>query len=359
MLSKNLQVVGIGQCGTRIGQEFARQGVNAIYVNSDAADAKGVNAKNMLLVESTGTGGSPVKGKEFFDKHKKEFSAFLDKNLDPDKLVLFIAGGGGGTGGGFITPAAEYAITKGYKVGVIYTLPPKMLGMLAINNAFKTLKILRQLELKTFVLADNEFLMNFVGVSEMNWWQEVNKHIVAHFHFIFDITRDSKITAAGFGSIDKGEVSRILQYGQGLTDIRVVEFSNKEVKTMDDAEIKKALFATGLIEKYDYKKTLAYITSIDVPAKGDYNTFSSIVFNINKKMYGSSLARIGMSVDPTLTDSVRVTMVNSGLDFPKVLKSSINNLKRDDERYKNKAIKGDSLNLNGLDLDSISDDFNL
>jgi len=359
MLSKNIQVVGMGQCGTRIGQEFARLGVPAMYVNSDAADARGVNAKNMLLVESTGTGGSPVKGREFFDKHKKEFSTFMDKNLDPNKLVLFIAGGGGGTGGGFITPAAEYAISKGYKVGVLYTLPPKMLGVLALNNAFKTLKMLRQLDLKTFILADNEFLMNYIGVSEMNWWLEVNKHIVAHMHYVFDITRENKATGAGFGSIDKGEVSRILQYGQGLTDIRVVEFTSKEIKTMSDAEIKQALFATGLIEKYDYKRTLAYITSIDVPAKGDYNSFSSIVFNINKKMYGSSLARIGMSVDPTLTDTVRVTMVNSGLDFPKVLKSSINNLKRDEERLKDKAIKGDSLNLNGLDLDSISDDFNL
>ena len=71
MLSKNLQVVGIGQCGTRIGQVFAQNGVPAIYVNSDAADAKGVNSKSMLLVESTGTGGRPVKGREFFDKHKK------------------------------------------------------------------------------------------------------------------------------------------------------------------------------------------------------------------------------------------------------------------------------------------------
>jgi len=119
------------------------------------------------------------------------------------------------------------------------------------------------------------------------------------------------------------------------------------------------LFKPCLVEGYNYKDTQAYMVSIDVPVKGVYTNFSSKVFDITKNVSGSAISRLGMFVDPLLTDSVRVTLINAGLKLPKVLKSRMNNLKRDAERYKDKRSKGDSMDFDGIDSLALDDDFDI
>ena len=197
-----------------------------------------------------------------------------------------------------------------------------------------------------------------MGLST-DWWQKINYHILTKVATAFDLLRDNKTSQSGVGSIDKGELARILQYGKGLLDIRDVYFNLPEDLSLSDDEIKKKLFESSLIAGYTYRDTLFYLVSVDTPRKSGYTEFASKVFNISKNVYGSALARVGMFNDPVLERVVRVTMISAGLKLPKVLRSKINNLRRDSERHETKKNKEESLDFSAMNDISIDDDFDI
>jgi len=353
-------IIALGQCGCRIAKEFNRIGFKACYINSDAVDMRDFNVPSdkILMLGTTGSGRSPHKGRQILEKSFDKFAKFMDANIDKDNMNVFIIGLGGGTGGGMILPAIEYAKSKDVKVGVIATLPPKMAGMLDMDNAMRGLKELKNLTLNMFILADNDYLIEKVGLST-DWWQKINYHILTKVATAFDLLRENKSSQSGVGSIDKGELARILQYGKGLLDIRDVYFNLPEDLSLPDDEIKKKLFEPALVSGYTYKDTLFYLISVDTPKKSGYTEFASKIFNITKNTYGSSLARVGMFNDPVLDRVLRVTMISAGLKLPKVLRSKINNLKRDSDRHEVKKNKEESTDFSPMNDIKIDDDFDI
>lgn len=353
-------IIGMGQCGCRIAREFDKIGFSTCYVNSDVIDMRDftVTKDKLLMLSTTGSGRSPAKGAAILNNNFAKFSNFMDIHLKSDAVNLFIIGLGGGTGGGMIIPALEYAKEKGMKAGVLATLPPKLSGMLDMDNAMRSLKKLRAVDMSLCILADNEFLIEKVGLSA-DWWQRINYFILTKVVAAFDLLRENKTSQKGIGSIDQGELSRILQYGNGLLDIRDMYFNLPDDLSIPDDVLKERLFEPALVDGYNYKDTLFYLISIDVPDKGGYTDFASRVFRITKNTFGSSLARVGMFVDPILAKSIRVTIITAGLKLPKVLRSKINNLKRDSVRHEEKKNKTDAVDFSDMDEISIDDDFDL
>lgn len=359
MIQGRVQIVGLGQCGSRIGSEFERIGIPVLYANSDEVDVRGmkVDQAKLLLVERTGTGGSPTKGRQMYEKHSQEFESFYLENLVKTKLVIFIVGLGGGSGSGFLIPSIEFLQSTGYKVGVIATLPPKMLGMLAMDNAMRVLQQLREIELSLFIIADNEHLLQRIGIST-TWWQEINYYIVSQIIVAFDICREGKTSHSGIGSIDEGEVLRILQYGKGLLDIKEVYFKSAEINMTDD-EIKERIFSQTMLPGLNYRETLAYMINIDTPIKGGHTQFSSRVFDIIKKSCGSSISRLGMFIDPLLDGAVRVSFMSAGLKLPKYVQRQVNSLKKDVSRHEDKKLKTDHVDFNEISEIRLEEDFDL
>ena len=356
-MKNTIQVTGIGQCGNRIGQEFENIGADTAYINSDEVDLRGFNVipSRILMISTTGTGGSPLKGKEILEKNMDKYSTFMTARMDPAKLQLFVVGGGGGTGGGFICPAVKYAKEKGFKVIVLFTLPPKILGPLAEENALKVLKELKTIESTGLVLVDNELMGQTVGLGS-EWWKKVNQTIASNFKDVFEIIRTGKQSNTGLGSIDKAEIMRIIQAGKGEMDIRTVYLDPADFKKEDDTELKKRLFAPSMIEGYDYKTTLSYLISVDVPTKGSYTEEAKRIFTVAQKACGTAMSRPGMFADPMLYGSIKVTMVNTGLKLPKSLQNRMNSLKKDEVKFKTKLKAEEKYDLGEMGSGFMSDD---
>ena len=351
-------VIGLGQCGTRIAQEFEKLGIPAAYINSDAGDARGLKSKNVFELDVVGTGASPIKGREMVNKKQRKFNDFLEQNASDKRINLVIAGAGGGTGGGVVAPTLEQLKLMGVKTGCLLTLPPASLGMLAVENAMRTLKEVKNVKLDTYVLADNEFLIKKCAIGK-DWWNNVNKYIAQTVLSPFSIIEESKVSKTGFGSIDRGEINRILQYGNGLMDIRVVNIKVKDIKKYeDDKELRALLFEPSLVAGYEYKYSLAYIASIHTPDKGDYNEFSNRVLQITQKTAGSAMARVGTFVDSKRKDDIEIIMVNTGLKLPRSLQSKINNLKRDSQRFLDKKNSEERIDLS-IEESVLNDTFSL
>lgn len=360
MTGELINIISVGQCGNRLGKKFATLGISSCYINSDSVDMRGLNVlpEKMFLVDGRGTGGNPMQGQRMYKSYKADIIEFVMKHADKSRLNLVVFGLGGGTGGSLGPAILELLIAKKYKTGCLATLPQKILGILAGDNAMRTLKSIKDMPMNLFALADNEFLINSIGVST-NWWERVNEHIVGNVVSAFGILDPTKVSQTGIGSIDKGELLRILQYGKGLTDIRTIYLTLSEMY-MDEKELKARLYAPSSIQGFDYKETLAYLVAIDTPPRGDYTRVAKTVFDVTKAVAGSAISRIGMFTDGNLSDSIRITLINAGMRLPKVLQSRINNLKRDEQRFISKKSKKEDV-LDSLDMDGglLDEDFKL
>lgn len=341
-MNEFFRFIGLGQCGMRISQEFERVGFQTAIINSDEVDGRGyqIDDDKLLVLKGTGTGKSLKIGKEIIENNKNKFESFIRKNCSKNGLTVFIAGGGGGTGGSFVAPAIEYTKSLGYKVGVIYTLPPKMLGIIPAENSLKTLKELLKVETDFFMLVDNELLIDEVGKDD-SWWGKINRMILSTFYSSIEIIRNNKTAQLGLGSIDKGELLRSLTYGKGCTDIRRYYLTLDECN-QEEEKIVEQLFKPQLIEGYNYKETKCYLISIDTPQIGSYSAIARRIFDIIKHRVGNSICILGMFTDPLLKDSIKITIINSGLQLPKVLQSRIKNLRRDEKAFQHKQDKEDA-----------------
>lgn len=340
-MNKFFRFIGLGQCGLRISQEFEKMGFYTSIINSDEIDERGyeIEPDRLLVLKGTGTGKSLKIGKQIIENNKSKFESFIRKNCNKNGVTIFIAGGGGGTGGSFVAPAVEYTKSLGYKVGVIYTLPPKMLGIVTAKNSLITLKELLKLETDFFMLVDNELLIEEVGKDD-TWWGKINRMILSTFYSSTEIIRENKTAQQGLGSIDRGEVIRSLTYGKGCTDIRRYYLTTEDCGKSEE-ELSTLLFHPQLVEGYNYKESKCYLVSIDVPQAGNYSFISKKIFDIIKHRVGNAISILGMFTDPLLKDSVKVTIINSGLQLPKILQSRIKNLRRDENAFQHKQEKED------------------
>ncbi|KAA6446905.1 FtsZ/tubulin family protein [Bacillus swezeyi] len=117
----NMTVVGFGQAGTRIADNFAsykdasqKPLYNCLALNSNDGDLKGLRNipfENRVSLQLGGLGKNPLKAIEILEKNegvKEKLKEFIKDKVRPqDDLVLFCAGLGGGTGTSTIVKAIE------------------------------------------------------------------------------------------------------------------------------------------------------------------------------------------------------------------------------------------------------------
>jgi len=356
-MQETINVFAFGQAGSRISHNFEKSGVSTSYVNFDEVDMRGLDTlkENVLCISGKGTGCSLAMGGKLVKKHKSELFKFINSKAEKKKLNLIVFGLGGGTGSSIAMSAIPYMLEKGYRVGVLTVLPPNILGILPQDNALRVLEYLKDLPLHLFILGDNEHMVNTIGFKK-DWWSGVNNYLFSQVYSIFEITRANKTTYSGIGSIDKGELLRILQYGHGMLDTRTCYLTENDLYKSEES-IKDMLYTPTLIDGYKYKNTLAYVVNVDVPSRGDYTETVSKIFNIVEKESGEAISRLGMSVDPLLDDMLRVTLINAGLQLPKVISNRIKDLNKNEKKYISKKEKEDKVTFTTLNESSFDDDF--
>lgn len=356
-MQDTINVFAFGQAGTRISQNFEKVGVSTAYVNFDEVDMRGLQVREdkKLCISGKGTGCSLAMGNKLVKKHKAELFKFIRSHADKNKLNIIVFGLGGGTGSSITMAAVPYMLEKGYRVGILTVLPPDILGILPQDNALRVLEYLKELPLSLFILGDNEYMVSEVGFKK-DWWSGVNNYLFSQFHSIFEITRSNKTTYSGIGSIDKGELLRILQYGNGMLDVRTIYLKEADLYKSEET-LRDMLYTPSLIDGYSYKDTLAYAVNVDVPSRGDYTGTVSTIFNIVEKESGEAISRLGMSIDPLLDDTIRITMINAGLKLPKTILSRIKNLNKNEKKFINKKEKEDKITFDKLNTSSLDDDF--
>ena len=309
-----IKVIGVGGGGSNAVNRminFGLQGVEFIAVNTDAqALLKSLAPKRMQIGEKLtrglGAGARPEIGQKAAEESRDDILEAL-RGAD---MVFVTAGMGGGTGTGAAPVVAECAREIGALTVGVVTRPFGFEGMKRKRNAESGIENLKQ-HVDTIITIPNDRLMQVV---------DKKTPITQAFQIADDVLRQGVkgisdlIAMPGLVNLDFADVQSVMSNaGSALMGIGEVSGENAAV------EAAKAAIASPLLE-----------TSID-GARG-------ILLNVtgaeeSLSMYeiqeaseaihdaADSQANIiwGASIDNTMGDTVRVTVIATGFDAPETI----------------------------------------
>jgi cell division GTPase FtsZ len=251
-----LTVIGFGQAGGRIADEFARINRNAINqrgieicpgvyaVNTDSADLTGLrniksDYKHRILIGGNKTGGHGVgKINELGALVTKEEAEKIFDSIEGTKRLyetdgfLLAASGAGGTGSGAISVMTKL-IKERFSNKPVYdllVLPFEHEEETEERSTFNTAACLKSIN----VSADAMFIFDNqrLGRKENNLngnFDQINKEIVNPFYDLLCAGEETKRKFIGYKTLDAGDIKQTLTgwtcMGFGRVDVPVFNFS--------------------------------------------------------------------------------------------------------------------------------------
>lgn len=247
-----LVVVGLGQCGGRIADEFlqlnrrarSQRGIEiitgAFAVNTDAADLSGLkhispDYQHRILIGGRRTGGHGVgKINELGAEVAKEDS---DKVVDAIRTArsffetdafLLTAGVAGGTGSGALPVVAQmikdrYGDKPTYALAILPFNHEEQTEERTIYNAATCLKSLYKVADAVFLIDNQRFVRK--DFSLQNNLSQINALIVEQFYNMLCAGEEKKAKHVGAKMLDAGDII------QSLAGWTVIGFGKAEVPT--------------------------------------------------------------------------------------------------------------------------------
>lgn len=334
MKSIRYGVVGTGQCGGRLAEQFSRFGYPVCVLNTAEQDLAYLNVpddrKLLMKYALGGAGKNLLIGQQAAAENAQGIQNLLTKSFDDVDQVLICVGGGGGTGGGSIVPLLESimqteAIT-GLPIVVIYTLPMDDEGAASKSNAVKTLERISAMVnddlISSLIIVDNSKIQQYYpNVSVKDFWNLANFDIVNHFNMFNTVSK----CATNYDALDPMDFANIVSTGGCLIYGRVeVQATEGEEIVVDDGVLAKALIRGiqegTLAEGFDVTQSVC----IGVIITGNDKVLSRIpavtvnyAFNMLSEHVGEDCSVYrGMYANDLETDTLTVYTIFSGLGLP-------------------------------------------
>ncbi len=302
-----IKVVGVGGGGGkivgRISQNF--ESIETIGIDTDvqALQHCPVGLKVQIGEKITqgigGAGSDPEKGKYAANEDQEKIKEVL-KNTH---IVFIVAGLGGGTGTGASPVAAKIARDMGALVIAIVTLPFKWekrdrqaeIGLVNLQSNVDTLIAISNERLTEIVERDTSFKAAFARVDEV-----VKRSIFAVADLI---NKPSHIM-----DLDFTDIKRVLQNGgRGIVGTGFAKGDKKTVKALKEALSDPLLGEKGIQEAKNI--LVSVIGSPDLLLQDVVEAMNHI----------NDIARVqqvafGLSIDESLNDEVKVTLMATGIE---------------------------------------------
>ena len=264
-----LVVIGLGQCGNRVADEFARLNKRAMSmrgaeiitgtyaVNSDAADLTGLSTikadyQHRILIGGRKTGGHGVGkinevGAQLArdDGDKVLESIRLNERFYETDAILLIAGAAGGTGSGSIPVMTKmvkerYADKKVYALLVLPFEHEANTEERAVYNAAVCMKSVNAVADAVILFDNQRYIRKDYSLSTN--LSKINKLIVAPFYNLLCAGEEKKGKYIGAKVVDAGDIIQTLSgwtvIGYGKADLPLIHwpwqntnFKNKGTET--------------------------------------------------------------------------------------------------------------------------------
>jgi cell division protein FtsZ len=313
-----IKVIGVGGAGTNAVNwmiECGLRGVEFITVNTDIQDLVEKSRApvklqiGQKLTGGRGAGGIPEKG----EKAANEDLELIREHVKGADMVFITAGMGGGTGTGAAPVIAKAAREEGALTVGVVTKPFGFEGPYKMNIAMDGIRKMGA-AVDTLIKIPNQQLLGMV---------ERKTSLLQTLHSADDILRQAVqgisdlITQTGFINIDFADVeSTMKNQGEALMGIGFGSGENRA------AEAAKRAIENPLLEETSAEGAMRILVNLAGNEELSMVELDEVI-NIIRGNADPEVSLIyGVTLDPSLEDKLRVTVVATGFKAGPILEES-------------------------------------
>ncbi len=361
-----IKVVGVGGGGVNAVNrmiEAGIRGVEFIAINTDAqallmSDADVKLDVGRELTRGLGAGADPEKGRHAAEDHAQE----IEECLAGADLVFVTAGEGGGTGTGGAPVVARIAKSIGALTVGVVTKPFKFEARRRRDQADAGIAALRN-EVDTLIVVPNDRLLDLAdrAISAPEAFAIADEVLLSGVQGISDL-----ITNPGLINLDFADVRSVMQdAGTALMGIGSARGAERAIKATEMAAQSPLLDQT-------IDGAHGVLLSIQGGSNLGIHEINEAASLITEHVHPDANVIFGMSIDDSLGDEVRVTVIAAGFDEepaprqrvaePRVESFNTNEVDRvDDHAFGDATPTSEHQRIPALTetFDSVSDDFDL
>lgn len=303
-----IKVVGVGGAGgNAVNQmiEKGLRGVEFIAINTDGQDLLKSEAHVKLEIggsntKSLGAGADPEVGRRAAEDHVDEIAEVL-RGAD---MVFVSAGEGGGTGTGAAPVVARIARQSGALTVGVVSRPFDFEGRRRAENAQAGIDLLRA-EVDTLIIVPNQKLIELKDeeLSFQDAFSMADDVLRAGVQGISDL-----ITEPGFINLDFADVKSVMQgAGTALMGIGVAKGEDRAIRAAEQA-INHPLLESSIDNARGVLIQFAAASNMKL---AEVNEAARLIQEV---VHPSANIIFGTSIDNTLGDEMRVTVIGAGFD---------------------------------------------
>lgn len=301
-----IKVMGVGGGGCNAVNYMHRQGIHDVtflVCNTDrqALGKSSVPAK-LQLGPGLGAGGDPERAQGYAEESRDRIREALD---DGTQMLFLTAGMGGGTGTGASSIVAEVAQEMGILTVGIVTIPFAFEGKRKIRKAMQGVARLAE-HVDALLVINNEKLKQiYFDLNLLNAFSKSDDVVCNAAKSIAEI-----ITVPGYINTDFADVRNTLRNGGvAIMNVGQAKGENRITKAIDDA-LQSPLVNTS--DVHGAKRILLqfYCSTEHAIVMNEIDQINEFV----KEVGDDVEVQWGASLDETLGENVRVTIIATGYE---------------------------------------------
>lgn len=303
-----IKVVGVGGGGgnaVNYMQESTIEGVEFINANTDVQALQGSECSTILqlggnLTKGLGAGADPDIGRQAAIEDRERIA----EALEGSDMVFITAGMGGGTGTGAAPVIAEIARDVGALTVAVVTRPFRFEGARRDKLADHGLRLLKE-SVDSLITIPNEKLLEVMGKEAS---------LQDAFAMANDVLRNAVqgiselITSPGLINVDFADVKTVMsEMGQAMMG------SASATGATRAAEAARNALSSPLLEDTNIKGAKGILVNVTAGPDLSIGEFGEVGGMIRDMASDDATVVIGTSIDPSMEDALRVTMVATGI----------------------------------------------
>ncbi|QNS01929.1 MAG: cell division protein FtsZ [Buchnera aphidicola (Pentalonia nigronervosa)] len=313
-LSNNavIKVIGVGGGGGNAVEHMIREhieGVDFFAINTDAQALKRIEVGQTIqignnITKGLGAGANPEIGRTAAEEDKD----LLKSALNGADMVFIAAGMGGGTGTGAAPIVAEIAKELGILTVAVVTKPFNFEGkkrMLAADQGVTELSKY----VDSLITIPNDKLLKVLsrGISLLDAFSAANNILKGAVQGIAEL-----ITRPGLMNVDFADVRTVmLEMGYAMMGTGLASGENRAEESAEIA------ISSPLLEDIDLSGARGVLVNITAGFDLKLDEFETVGNTIRSFASDNATVVIGTSLDPDMNDTLRVTVVATGIGMEK------------------------------------------
>lgn len=303
-----IKVIGVGGAGGNAVNHMVAEkieGVEFICANTDAQALKTYAAKTVLqlggeITKGLGAGANPEVGRQAALEDRK----LIEEVLQGADMVFITAGMGGGTGTGAAPVVAEIAKELGILSVAVVTKPFPFEGKKRMRLAEEGIANLVQ-HVDSLITIPNERLLPVLGknTSLLNAFGVANNVLLGAVQGIAEL-----ITNPGIINLDFADVRTVMsEMGMAMMGAGSAKGDQRAREAAEQA------VRSPLLEDIDLKGARGILVNVTANSEMTLHEFAEVNDVVGEFASEDATIIVGTSVDNSLEEELRVTVVATGL----------------------------------------------